>query len=330
MDTLEDDVAREVDLHRVLGKPQQPDVAAVAAHAERGTHAVGVSAHLAHHVGAVAVREVDDPRLHLPARRIEAVVRTHPRREFPPPPVRLDRDDSGSSRRARDPDGEQADRTAADHRDDPTRHLRVQNSVESVAERVEHRRQIVVDGIGDVDDVRRRDGDVLGEGAVPVDADDPGVPAHVRLLGAAVLAVPADQVSFRRDAVADLDVPDQPAGLDDFSHEFVAEDDRRIHPVLRPAVPLVNVEIRAADPRPSHLYQHVARANLGHRRVAHHEAGGRPGFADRFHGGGRWLLDGDVSGGAQCAGGSDRAASAGNPERRRSVRCLGGEPLTAA
>ena len=109
------------------------------------------------------MREVGDPALHVPLERVEAVVRAHARGERAPPLVRFDRDDPRGARRARDPDREQADGAAAHHGDDTPGDVGVQNRVESVAERVQHRRQVVIDGIGDMDDVRRRNGDVLGD-----------------------------------------------------------------------------------------------------------------------------------------------------------------------
>ena len=164
--------------------------------------------------------------------------------------------------------------------------------MERVPEWVEQGRVVVTDRVRDVNDVRRRDGDVFRERAVPVDADDLRVPAHMRLPRTAELAVAADDVSFGGDPVPGLDVLDETARLDDLSHELVSEDERRIHAVLRPVVPLMDVEIRAADARASHLDQDLAGTDLGEGHVAQGEAGRRLGLEDRFHGDGRRLLPG--------------------------------------
>ena len=98
-----------------LGRPQQTDVAPVSADAEGGAHALGVPAHLAHDMGAVAPGEFRDLVLDAAAQGIEAIVRPHPAGEFASSLVRFDCDHSGRARHAGDPDREQSDRAAPHH-----------------------------------------------------------------------------------------------------------------------------------------------------------------------------------------------------------------------
>ena len=72
-----------------------------------------------------------------------------------------------------------------------------------VAERVEDRRDLVGDVVGDGDDVALGDGEVFREGAGAVHPDPEGVAAEMPAPGAAVAAEAADDVPLARDAVAD-------------------------------------------------------------------------------------------------------------------------------
>ena len=53
-------------------------------------------------------------------------------------------------------------------------------------------------------------------------------------------------------------------GLDDFAHELVPDHDRNRHRFRSPGVPIVDVHVRAADPRAQHLDKHVVDADLRH------------------------------------------------------------------
>src|SRR5205823_3675305 len=116
-------------------------------------------------------------------------------------------------------------------------------------------------------------GHVLGEAAVHVNAQDPGVLAHVGFAGAAGHAVIADDVALARYALADLNLRDAGAALDHFAHELVPERHRRSDAPFRPPVPRVNVEVGAAYPGAQHSQQQLAGAARGHRHLADLDAG---------------------------------------------------------
>ena len=135
-------------------------------------------------------------------------------------------------------------------------------------------------------DVRGRHRDELGEGAVPVDADDLGALAEVGRAQAALQAVAADDVAFGRDQVAD---GEQARGLgfaaelDDLAGELVADDDRGLEPVAGPAVPFPDVEVGAADARMVHADQRVAGAAGGDGHILQGHAGARSRFDEGAH-----------------------------------------------
>src|SRR5690606_23094627 len=81
-----------------------------------------------------------------------------------------------------------------------------QRGVHGVAERVEDRGDVQVDGDAVHPDVGGGQRDVLGEGAVTADSQAHGGPAQVAAAGQAVAALAAHQVALAADQVTGLDV----------------------------------------------------------------------------------------------------------------------------
>ena len=96
-------------------------------------------------------------------------------------------------------------------------------------------------------DVGHGQDDVFGEGSGAVDADSAGEGAEMAAAGEAVAAASADDVAFAADEVAGLEVVDVGADLGDLADEFVADDEGDGDGLLRPGVPVVDVEVGAAD-----------------------------------------------------------------------------------
>src|SRR5207244_8015804 len=108
-------------------------------------------------------------------------------------------------------------------------------------------------------------GQVLGEGAGAVDADALGVFAQVATAGQAVAAVPADDVPLAADDLTGAEILDARADLDDPADELVADHERHRDGLLRPGIPVVDVQVGAADAGTQHLDQHVVHADPGNR-----------------------------------------------------------------
>ena len=117
--------------------------------------------------------------------------------------------------------------------------------------------------------VRRRHGDVFGKRAVAVHADADRVRAQVLLAGAAVAAHAADDVAFGADALAERVAAHAGAHVDDAADEFVTDHQPRLDHALRPLVPLINVQVGAADRGLFELDQHIVRTDLGNRYLFH-------------------------------------------------------------
>ena len=175
------------------------------------------------------------------------------------------------------PDREAADRSAAEHQHGAAGHLGLEHGVHRVAHRVHDGADLGRDAV-ELHDVGGRHRDVLGEGAVPVHADDLGALAEVGRAQPALQAVAADDVALGGHQVAH---GEQPGGLglaaelDDLARELVADDDRRLEPVAGPAVPLPDVEVGAADAGVVDPNQHVAGTAGGNGHLPEDHPGAR-------------------------------------------------------
>ena len=114
---------------------------------------------------------------------------------------------------------------------------------------------------------------ILGERAGPIDADALRVLAQMPAAGQAVAAAAADDVPLAADDLADVKIVDVGADLDDLADELVADDHRHGDRLLRPGVPVVDVQVGAADAGAQHLDQHVVDADRRHRHVVEPQAG---------------------------------------------------------
>ncbi len=136
-------------------------------------------------------------------------------------------------------------------------------------------------GIGTT--LRLRNADKLAERAGTVDADAERVAAQMPPARPAVAALAANDMAFARDALADMVLGDRRADLGDLAAEFMADDHRHGNSLLRPLVPVPDVNVRTADGGFLHPDQHVVRADLRHRHVFHPETHFGLGLDEGFH-----------------------------------------------
>ncbi|MEZ5916965.1 MAG: hypothetical protein R3C40_05280 [Parvularculaceae bacterium] len=89
------------------------------------------------------------------------------------------------------------------------------------------------------------------KGARPVDADAQRIAAEVALAGAAIAAAAAGDLTFSRDPVADFHFGmfgmDLRPDFDDFAGEFVTDRHRHRDRFPSPCVPVIDMNIGAAD-----------------------------------------------------------------------------------
>jgi hypothetical protein len=122
----------------------------------------------------------------------------------------------------------QPDRARADDEDVLAEDREAQRGVHRVPERIEDRRDLLVDPGPVVPDVRDRQHDLLREGAVAVDAEADRVRAEVVAARPAVPAAPADDVALAADESPGWRVADVAADLEHLADELVADDERRL------------------------------------------------------------------------------------------------------
>src|SRR5690606_20470222 len=152
-----------------------------------------------------------------------------------------------------------------------------QGGMGRIAERIQDGGHFVRYRVGQLEDVEGGHGDVLRESTGPADADADGVAAQVTAPGPAIAADAAGDVSLRGYAVAGHQAAHLAAAFDDLAAELVTYDERHRDRVARPIVPLVDVDIGAADGDPAHFYQDVVVPGRRQVDVLHPDAGLRPG-----------------------------------------------------
>src|SRR6266850_574242 len=258
--SLKDDGFRQVDFHRLRGRTQHGHASAGAQDVKACSDAWSLAAHLEDHVGTDAVRGVEDDLFRVLRGGIDHYIRFHLFCEPGAMLIGFEREDLRCSDGARDGDGEESNRTAADDRDRAGGDLAGENGVDGVAERIEQRGVVGWDGRIDLPDVRFGDAHVLGEGAVFVDTNDLYIGADVSFADAALITLAAGDVHLGGDEVAFLDGGDFVADGDDIAAELMPGYERRLDARGGPLVPVIYMEVGAADAGDLHLHQNVARA----------------------------------------------------------------------
>src|SRR5436309_119925 len=99
-----------------------------------------------------------------------------------------------------------------------------------------------------------------------------------------ISATATDDVPFAGDDLADVEVRHIGADLDDGANEFMADDERDGNGLLGPGVPLVDVQVGAADAGAQDLDEDVVDADGGERDVVEPNADFTFGFDQGFHG----------------------------------------------
>ena len=158
-----------------------------------------------------------------------------------------------------------------------------QRRVRRVPERVEDGDDVVGNVVRHGNDVLRRQRKQLGERARTVHADALRVRAQVATPRAAVAAVAAHDVAFAGNALPDFEMVDVFADFFDVPDVFVPDDHRHGNRLLRPLVPLVDVDVRAADGGFLDANQNVVRPAFGFGNVHELQARFRFIFYESFH-----------------------------------------------
>src|SRR5262252_8555664 len=137
-----------------------------------------------------------------------------------------------------------------------------QHGVNGIAKWIENRGVLQRDGGIKLPNIGFGNDDVLGEGPICIDANNLHVLADVSVPCAALQTFAASNVHLGRNKVAFLDAGHFVAECNDLTAKFVAWDQWRMNAVLRPAVPLVDVQIRPTDGGDFDFNQHIGAAEF--------------------------------------------------------------------
>jgi hypothetical protein len=122
-----------------------------------------------------------------------------------------------------------------------------QRGVDGVAERVKDARHVAIHALAMMPDVCHRQGDVFGKCAGPIDADPLCVSAKVPPSGQTVATTPADDVpSPETTSPGKKSVTFAPTSTIS-ADELVPDNHRHRNGALSPSVPLIDMEISAAN-----------------------------------------------------------------------------------
>ena len=133
-------------------------------------------------------------------------------------------------------------------------------------------------------DVGLGNGEVFSERPGSVDADAHGMRAEVAATREAVAAASTDDVALTGNDLARMKIVDVAADRLDAPDELVPGDHRHGDGLLRPSVPIVDVNVRAADRVLQDADEHVVLANLGAGDFFEPEAGFGAAFDQGAHG----------------------------------------------
>src|SRR5687768_11503360 len=152
-----------------------------------------------------------------------------------------------------------------------------------VAQRIEDGADLIVNLVRQVNGVEGGKPQVFGEGAGHVDADTLGLRVEMKMASPRHAALHADKMAFAGDTVTDLDGPDVSADLFDHTAEFVAHDHRNRDGLLRPLIPVPDVNIGAADAGFFYLDQYLVGTENGNGLIAHFQPRRRLGLHQSTH-----------------------------------------------
>jgi len=121
------------------------------------------------------------------------------------------------------------------------------------------------------------------ERPVDVHAENARVLADVEVTAPAFVAMPADQVRLAGHAGPESRAVDALAPGDDLTADLVADHPWWMDPCRRPWVPVVEMDVGAADRGGRNAEQHLTRGRLRYGDLADHETRGGSGFEDGEH-----------------------------------------------
>ena len=107
--------------------------------------------------------------------------------------------------------------------------------------------------------------------------------AQLATTSQAVAASTTDQMAFTTDQITDFEIIDVATEFNHMANEFVTDNQRHRNGALGPGIPIINMQISAADTGAIDANEHVVNANFGHWYVDQSESRCGGCFGDGFH-----------------------------------------------
>src|SRR5271156_1102977 len=285
-DALKNNIFGKIQRDGLGGQAEEGNPAASPHDVEGGSNRIRMARHLEHHVDAEAAGFLHHDRADIFLRRIERIVGLHLARNLAPVLIHLDGKYAGRAHGARYRNCKESDRAATSNGYGFRGDLARKHGVHRIAQGIENRGVFLRDGRIELPDVRLRNDDIFGEGAVGIHADDLHVLADVSLASAALQAFAASHMHLGGDEIAFLDAGYFIAERGHFTAKFVPRNRRGMNAALGPAIPVVNVQVSTADGGHLHFDEHISASVGGNFYFANLRAGCGPRLDHRQHS--RW------------------------------------------
>src|ERR1700691_4086865 len=158
-----------------------------------------------------------------------------------------------------------ADRTRARNEDILAEHGEREGSMHRVPERIEDGGDLLIDIVSMSPDIGHGQRNKFREGARSIHAHTKRVRAEMPSPGQAVAAPSTNDMAFAADNVAGIEVINIRSDFDNFPDKFVPNRHGDWNRLLRPIVPLINMDVRSADAGVSDTDQDIIDTDVGFR-----------------------------------------------------------------
>ena len=239
--------------------------------------------HFQNYIDSQAARLLHHDGVHIFLRGIEHVIGLHLPGNARAVFIHFDRKNRSRAYGSGHGDRKESYRPATGDSNALRRNLPGQHGVYRVAQGVENRRIFLRNRGIELPDVRLRNHHILGECPIGINANDFHALANMRFAGAALQALATGNMHLGGYEIAFLNASHFIAERRHLSAEFMSWNQRRMNPVLCPAVPVVDVQIGATNGCNLHLHQHLGAPESGNLHLANLCPRGRVRFHHRQH-----------------------------------------------
>ena len=157
----------------------------------------------------------------------------------------------------------EADRTRARDEDILAEHGERESSMHRVPERIEDGGDFLIDILSMSPDIGHRQGNEFRKGARSIYAHTKRMRAEMPSPGQAVAAPSTNHMAFAADDVARIEVINIRSDFDNFPDKFMPNRHGDRNRLLRPIVPLINMDVRSADAGVSDTDQDIIDTDVG-------------------------------------------------------------------